>query len=672
VIILQTLADEFAITVSNAAIWQAMLIALLFAAVSFGVGVLVSRIVGLIRPGASAVETVGVGLAVGLIVLAAWWAALWSGGRSSFTPVAVAFAVAVAIGALSRLRDRDAPYSGDLTDENGLSHANRSIRSMVAVVLCGGLFIVAAGLLNASTMAPSPRDGEQPVEFNDEAFYAILGRDLATSGTESNLTASGFSNLPGVPTQTWYHWGELWLASAVIALFGVAPVLARHIVVLPAVLLAVAMVTGVVVQRVTRTRSRGAFLFGFFVSLLLAPIPDIGGPFFAQFATGMMFGITLYGLSAVAVVVSLYAVAVLNDRPPTWAFVLFVSTIIAFILPAHLAVAILVFVGVLGIAAFRLGVTLATERRLYLPSPVSRRVLGTTGVLVLATVAWGVATGHAMGAGGSTVVSPFNDVWRDSVTVSVLGFGALLSVVVAIPIVFDQDRLQVNLFVGTVALLIVGAIGWGARLGDFTMFYLFYAGIAVIATPIAAVAARTLWVWMQTTGHRPVAVTLAAICIAQLGFGLATNLTHMQRLGSVAYAPVPVALLDDIRQLPADAKLAYACGAFSESSLGVPQLGTIDAHTDRRVVPLCYNAELLSSLIGATLSDDVPNLNFALAPQRMLYPNKHADPSSAAVSAFMKDHGIDYIYVDAQHPNTLVADAVPVASSGSSAVLRVP
>ena len=49
-----------------------------------------------------------------------------------------------------------------------------------------------------------------------------------------------------------------------------------------------------------------------------------------------------------------------------------------------------------------------------------------------------------------------------------------------------------------------------------------------------------------------------------------------------------------------------------------------------------------------------------------------ARPSSAAVAAFLKDHGIDYIYADARHPNSLVDDAILVAKSGAAEILRVP
>ena len=74
-----------------------------------------------------------------------------------------------------------------------------------------GVFIVAVALLYGSTLVLSPRDGVQPVEFADEAYYSVLGSDLARTGTETVYSPSGFSEIPGLPAQTWYHWGEMWL-----------------------------------------------------------------------------------------------------------------------------------------------------------------------------------------------------------------------------------------------------------------------------------------------------------------------------------------------------------------------------------------------------------------------------------------------------------------------------
>ena len=47
-------------------------------------------------------------------------------------------------------------------------------------------------------------------------------------------------------------------------------------------------------------------------------------------------------------------------------------------------------------------------------------------------------------------------------------------------------------------------------------------------------------------------------------------------------------------------------------------------------------------------------------------------PSVASVVSFLKANGIDYIYVDAVHPNSLVPEAAPIATSGQTQVLRIP
>ena len=71
-------------------------------------GIWLARFVGLLPPDAPAGETLGVGLASGLMVVAAVWAAIGSGGRSSFTPVAVGFAVAIVL-AVVAAASGDAP-----------------------------------------------------------------------------------------------------------------------------------------------------------------------------------------------------------------------------------------------------------------------------------------------------------------------------------------------------------------------------------------------------------------------------------------------------------------------------------------------------------------------------------------------------------------------------------
>ena len=209
-------------------------------------------------------------------------------------------------------------------------------------------------------------------------------------------------------------------------------------------------------------------------------------------------------------------------------------------------------------------------------------------------------------------------------------------------------------------------------MGDFTTFYLFFAGIAVIATPVAAIAIRTLWDHLRATRRERLALALVVLCAIQLELGAWNGILRLHFFGPDTDHPVSIGLLAAIRQLPPDAKLAYACGPFDEAGLGVARLVGIDAHTGRRVVPMCYEAEVLSGMIGAPLDVNAKNLYFGSAPQRALYPNATAKPSSTEVATFLKGHGIDYIYTDATHPNTLVNDAVPIATSSGGMVLRIP
>ena len=178
----------------------------------------VARFVGLLGADAPAGEILGVGLASGLLVLTSWWAAIVSGGRSSFTPVAVGFALAIGLAAVRRWRrapdvEPDAAAADDVDDAAPEPSQPGRFRHLAVAVLGGAVFVTAVALLYGATMAQSPRDGVQPLEFMDEAYYAVLGADLAKTGTESLYSPSGFTDIHGLPTQTWYHWGEAWLGA---------------------------------------------------------------------------------------------------------------------------------------------------------------------------------------------------------------------------------------------------------------------------------------------------------------------------------------------------------------------------------------------------------------------------------------------------------------------------
>ena len=662
---LPSLLAELPITLTDPVVWLSIGEGLLFGGVCLLLGIWVARTVGMLQSGAPAGEILGVGLASGLMVLAAWWAAIRSGGRSSFTPVAVAFAMVLALAVVGRAhRPSVERASGEkaMVPEPVPTRRDRRHSSLLTAV-AAAVFVVAVALLYGATAAPSPRDGVQPVEQLDQVFYAVLGRDLATTGTETTALPSGFPNPPGLPVQTWYHWGELWLAAGVITLFGATPMHARYLVVLPVLLLAAAALTGTLVRRMGRTSSRRAYLFGVLVCLFLSPIPLLPGPFYSSWATGLIVEINSFGLASVAVLLALYDVAVLGTRSPTWALAGFVGSAAALILPAHIVIALLGLVGVASVWALRLGRAVLIKGELPGMSLMWRRTLAATGAVLLATIAWGVVTGHGLGGGALLPnVTPFNPTWRATVAIVVLGAGVFFAVPIAWVLVRNDRPALAEVYLATMVIFLAGTFAWGWRTAEFDMFYFFFGAIAVFAEPMAAIALWTLPQLLRKTRHLRLAAAVALLTIIQLDLAIVFSGLRLEVAGSRDDAPIPVSLLDAIKRLPADSELAYACQPFEEVSYGNPKLISIDAHTDRRVVPMCFAADIYSTLVGAKPSAQVPNVDMALAPQHVLYPTASAHPSSAVVAAFLKTHGIDYIFADAMHPNTLVADAVPVAS----------
>jgi hypothetical protein len=165
---------------------------------------------------------------------------------------------------------------------------------------------------------------------------------------------------------------------------------------------------------------------------------------------------------------------------------------------------------------------------------------------------------------------------------------------------------------------------------------------------------------------------VVTLLIAQLLVGTLTATLRLQGFGPGADDPIPVSMLEAIRRLPDDAKVAYACEPTAEISIWTPRLLSIDAHTGRRVIAMCFQADNLGTLIGAPRDPTVMSPLFAAAPQRELYPSADAKPSAGAVAAFLADHGIDYIYQDAVHSGTLVPGAVEVHRDGDFRLLQVP
>jgi hypothetical protein len=269
-------------------------------------------------------------------------------------------------------------------------------------------------------------------------------------------------------------------------------------------------------------------------------------------------------------------------------------------------------------------------------------------------------------------VVPFNAFWRETVAIVIVCSGAFLAIAVAWFLVRKDSAIEAGLYVGTMVLVVTGTLVWGARLGDFNTLHLFYGGLAVFAAPVAAVAVVSIWMRLRVTGHVRLAIALLVLCGTQLEFGALFGIGRLGLFGAGDHVPVPVTVLAAIEDLPSDARLAYGCLPSEESSFWDAQLLGLDAHTGRDVVPMCFEAETFGDMTGTPMSADVPNPLFLAAPQRTLYPTSTARPSAASVAAFLKANGIDYIYVDRVHPNTLVPDAIPVATDGDTQVLRIP
>jgi hypothetical protein len=387
----------------------------------------------------------------------------------------------------------------------------------------------------------------------------------------------------------------------------------------------------------------------------------------------LLFGITLYGVAVLPVLLGLWWLADIPGRADSWPVAIFLGSVAAFLLSAHLAIALLSGVGVVVLVVAKVARALRSGGGLQAPPRIWRRIAIASSVLLVATVVWAEFTGHSLGVPASPpIVGAFAPIWLESVAITILGGGVFFAIAIAWLAVRDTDHSQADLYVAALAVVAAGAVGWGARLGEFTMFYLFYGAIGVIATPIAAIAAWMVWTRARALKRRTLAAAMAAFFVIQLEFGAVNAVLRMQVFGPHDYAPIPTGILDSIRALPPGSKLAYACQPLEELGFGTPQLLSIDAHTGQRVVPLCFQAEFLSGLIGAERSERVENLYFKTAPQRELFPTADARPSPDLVAAFMRRQGIDYIYADAKHPNTLVPDAVPVASAGDVVILRLP
>ena len=165
----------------------------------------------------------------------------------------------------------------------------------------------------------------------------------------------------------------------------------------------------------------------------------------------MIFGITSYGLAAVAVLLSIYGFVVLSGRPhelgsgrlrghrgrddparptsrsPCW----------------HWS-------GSGSVWTIRIGRSLLVNRRLPPVSTIWQRTIAATAVALAVTVVWALATGHGIGNSAlSLSVSPFNETWREAVAITAICSGAFLAIVVAWFMSRKDAPIEAGLYVGT-------------------------------------------------------------------------------------------------------------------------------------------------------------------------------------------------------------------------------
>ena len=652
---------ELLAALADPRVWFSFLVALLLGVACLALGTWAARRVGLLHRDAPASETLGVGLGSGLLMFAAWWATIGSGGRSAFTPVAIAFVAALV---LRRRESRSRVPATSIRER-------RPRFSRVGAAVAAGGFVLAVGLIYGSTMAPSPRNGQQPIEYTDVAYYSALALNLNQNGTESTSYPSGVDSISGLPPQAWYHWGEIWIAAASVRVFSLDPVLARHYVALPLVLLAAAALTGTIVRRLARTSSRRAFVFGAAASLFLAPVPVLAGALYGWWAVGLLFGITLYGMSVIAALLGLYVITVRGSLRDSLDLQLFCGTLIASMLPTHIVVAVLALIGAAGVFVVDTTTGFVRGRRPVVSRPW-RGIVGSAAVVGAVTLVWGFLTMHGVGGiGSSPLVSAFDRVWIEAMTANLLAAGVFLAIPTAWLLFRDVSTPLAGVLLGTMGLVAAGAIAWGARFADFDMFHAFFAAIAVFAIPAAAVAVWTLWTHLRSTRRIGLAAGLLVFSVLQLELGAIPAMTRLQLFGSTTNPPIPLEVLAAIETLPPDAKLAYSCKPDEEFAFSTPALVSIYAHTGRRVVPMCYELDVSSAMIGADAGSRPENPFFKFLPQHELFTNPATPPTVADIAAFMKAHGIGYIYEDADHPNSLVPTAHPIAMRGPVVVLQI-
>lgn len=639
-----SLPTELSAALGDAGARWGVVVALLACGALTLIGTLVLRRVGWLNEDSPPIEVFAFGLTAGLITVTTLWAAVESRGTSTFVPVAIAVVVALILGGGHKRRGADRTRSSTWLRIGAVSVA----------------FLLGAGLLFGSTIAPSARDGVAPAANLDVAYYTSLQVGLAKTGSEGQWFASGFDHIAAPHQRDWYHWGEVWLAEMFTQVLGVSPMVARHYVVLPLLLLALGSLGGVVTRRLANGAPH-SLAYGVAAVLLLAPVPitpieSYGGP------PPLLFHITTNGIGAVVILFVTGLLLRLQDRPRAPGGLLFGGAMVAAILPMNVVLAPLALAaGSASAIVWALRFWLK-DRSLPSVSREWKRTLAIAAALTIATIAWGLITDHGFkDLAANFTPSPFGYFWFAVVTQTIIA-GFLLFAVPAVWFLRRKESGPVPpLLFGSMVAVVAGAFVWGLRGGNFyNLSHLFLAAISVFLVPVAGVAIWSLRNRLNQRGHRVVSGFVLVALVMQLAAGILLSVLHMygQRLAGYDY---PLAIVQAIEsRLPEDARIAYSCKGSEprEVDFYLPTLAGLDAMTGRRVVPMCR------------IPDDP---YFQLAPQGPLFEPPGTRPSPEEVVEFLNAQGIQYLYEDSSHVNDLLpAEQLQLISqSGSARLYRV-
>jgi hypothetical protein len=647
---------DLAAAIGDGRVWVALGLACLAGLLLLLVGVLIARRVGLLDPEGDPTETFSVGLSLGLVAFAAAWASIASAGGSVFVPIAAAIVLAIAVG-------RGSPSLRLHIDR-------RSARVGVAAAF----FLVAIGLLYATTIAPSPRDGYQPVEFFDVGYYSVLGADLAATGRESIYGPAGFAAIPGLPVQTWYHWGELWLAAAAIDLSGVSPLHARHLIVLPLILLAAATMVGTLVRRLV-SPSTEFYVIAVLATVFLAPIPVLRDENLEWFARSLVISITQYGLVVVVILLGIY-IAVRRRPAADLANAVLAGAIGGALIATHIGLAATIVAGIAATLLATAGRFVRSPRAALAPATTALQGSGRWASVValtgLATLVWGLVTGHGLGGLAPIEgVVPFDWAWQRSVVETAVGAGVVLVAPIAWFWVRREQPATGGLVITSLFTVVAGVVAWGALVADLNTFHLLFGAIVAVLTPVSIVVLLAILGQARRQRKRPLATAVLILGLGQVFLAGLISGAQLQAFGPLGFSPTPVDALAALRALPPGSKAAYGCDVLENFAPWDASLVSIDAHTGVRMVPMCFIADRARRILGRELDPEIESPFFKPVPQRMLYPDASAIPAAADVRAFLATHGIGYIYADAAHPNSLVPQAIPVFSADGLTIYRI-